>query len=42
MLADARPWCFDELTKNTDSQVLWHRARLDSHIVGRRARIGSI
>jgi hypothetical protein len=31
-----------QLTKDTDSQVLGHGAGLDSHIVGRRARIGSI
>jgi hypothetical protein len=31
-----------QLTKDTDSQMLGHGSRLDSHIVGRRARIGSI
>jgi hypothetical protein len=42
MSAKVEPWGLKKLTKDTDGQVLGHRARLDSHFVGRAARFGSI
>ena len=41
ILADAGLWRCGELTKDTDSKVLGHGARLDSHSASRRARIGN-
>ena len=39
MLADAGRSCCNKLTKDTDSQVLGHGARLDSHFCGSEGSI---
>ena len=42
MSADAGRSCSNKLTKDTDSQVLGHGARLDSHIADWQARFGKV